>query len=469
MKEFGELKAIIKQQKELETPIQKGSKDTTTTTPLQSSASKETKGTPLRRGSAIPSITKESSVKKQQSFLEVRRSGGEKKSEPIVPWHKRRPFDLPYSEKEQEAKEQGARKRQQPSKGVEQTPKAEGIAVRSQSLSPSRLSPSAPSSAGSNVDRRMRSPSAGDSPISRYTNQVSPSVPPSTVRSRSPNKIEYAQGIIETLPGTKRTPSPNKTNSLSAKQEDKSSLSESGPASSDSGGDFCEKISELERQLVECERTESFDAFKGVSIDKQGNSVAFLAVKIISAKNIIPMKKLTKTSDPYVEITLTPQSYSLTQRTTTCWNELFPKWNETIIFRRIDHVDQSCGVLLTMRDAVKRTTGDDAIIGSCSIPFTLLMDQRKHQLTLPLIMPEKRPASLPIMIDGSLRVEVRLVYMRSRLLQERVDELRQSLGLGEQQSGSVSKGGMAVLASTSSKAIASSTVNDPPKKGAARR
>lgn len=364
-------------------------------------------------------------------------------------------------------KKQEARKRQQPSKGVEQKSKAEETSLRSRSLSPSRLSPTSLTSADSTVDRRIRSPSMGDSPSSRYINQVSPNVPPSTSRSHSPNKIEYAQGIVEILPATKRSPSPNKVSLLPAKLDDKSSPNGSAPVSSDSGGDVSEKLSELERQLVECKRAESFDAYRGVSIDKQGNSIAFLAVTIISARNIVAMKKLTKTSDPYVEITLTPHSYSLTQRTTTCWNDLFPKWNETITFRRIDHVDQSCGVLLTVRDAVKRTTGDDAIIGSCSIPFTLLMDQRKHQLTLPLVMPEKRPASLPIMIDGSLRVEARLVYMRSRLLQERIDEIRQSLGLGEQLSGSVPTGkvptGKRAVATTSTRTTPS-TINGLPKK-----
>jgi len=430
MKEFDELKAIIKQQMPDATPTQRNV-DSDGAPSRQISAVKLTPANDSRektpkRGSAIPMITARSSLKKQNDYLEVRRSGGVKKPELVVPWYQRRLFDPRQLQQNSDPQPAGVTPERS-----RQSPYPDGPEPRSRSQSPGRASPQQMSNRsidGSSTERGLRSPSVDSA---RVPSPASRAPPSSSVamQSRSPNKMEYPQGIIETLPSAaRRSPSPHKPSSSTAKQDDKASVNGFGSGSSESGGDVREKLAELDRQLVECDRYESFDSFRGVSVDRNGNSQAVLAVTVISAKNLIPMKRLTKSSDPYVELTLTPDSYSLTQRTTTCWNDLFPKWNETITFRRLDRVDSSCGILLTVRDAVKRTTGDDAIIGSCAVPFSLLMDQRKHLLTLPLVMPEKRAVSLPIMIDGTLRVEMRLMYLRSRFLRERIDELRQSLG-----------------------------------------
>ena len=202
--------------------------------------------------------------------------------------------------------------------------------------------------------------------------------------------------------------------------------------------------------------------------------MAYLTIKILNGKNLPVMKKLTKSADAYCEVTLSNCHVGegkLIQRTSTVWEDLFPKWNEAMSFKRlrllilnfvndIMHVYDlfsfitmtivnedvltymvinyyflylACSqineayVVFNIHDATKRPTGEDAMIGYCDLPVGSLLDQKRHIFVIALNMPEKRSKSLPIMIDGSLRVEAKLFYSRSLLLQQRISDLEQQI------------------------------------------
>ena len=67
------------------------------------------------------------------------------------------------------------------------------------------------------------------------------------------------------------------------------------------------------------------------------------------------------------------------------------------------------------------------MIGYCTLPMHVLLDQKRHIFVIALNMPEKRSKSLPIMVDGTLRVEARLFYSRYLLLQQRMSDLEQQI------------------------------------------
>lgn len=131
------------------------------------------------------------------------------------------------------------------------------------------------------------------------------------------------------------------------------------------------KLNELSRQLEEAERTELFDGNAGImkmfltivfnfsfyqilcislclnrdhlglAVDSRGNSLAHLNVKVLNAKNLPAMKMLTKSTDAYCEIMLTNCHVGegkLIQRTSTVWEDLYPKWNESITFKRLRYM-----------------------------------------------------------------------------------------------------------------------------------
>ena len=188
-------------------------------------------------------------------------------------------------------------------------------------------------------------------------------------------------------------------------------------------------------------------------------------MKILNAKNLPVMKKLTKSTDAYCEVTLTNCHVGegkLVQRTSTAWEDLYPKWNESISFKRLRYVPTLClktektlhnyliseynvntnnnssifiicsqiddvSINFNVRDATKRPTGEDAVIGYCDLPIDLLLNQKRHIFVIALNMPEKRSKSLPIMVDGALRVEAKLFYSRSLLLQQRISDIEQQI------------------------------------------
>lgn len=114
------------------------------------------------------------------------------------------------------------------------------------------------------------------------------------------------------------------------------------------------------------------------------------------------------------------------QRTSTKWGELFPKFDENFMFKKLPAITGD--VFLTVRDAQKRPISqEDPIIGTTSFSLSLLSDQKKHTMILSLAMPEKRVKSLPAMIDGQLKIEAKLFYSKILLLRQKMYSLETRL------------------------------------------
>jgi hypothetical protein len=243
-------------------------------------------------------------------------------------------------------------------------------------------------------------------------------------------------GIKETQ---RRSPSPHNSSSYRSRSPEKSSNNNNNNkeekkkvlTKDEQKKVLIDLMDETVKQLQDAQATELINNTSGIAVDNRGVSQGFLSITVVSAKNLPPMKKVAKSSDPYVEVILPSNCIERgvlnIQRTRTCWDDLFPKWNEIIIFRQLLSIQNSNQITFNIRDAVKRTVGEDLIIGTATLPFSLLADQRKHSFDLSLTMPPKRAVSLPIMIDGSIKVDVKLFYSRTLLLKQKLSQLQLSL------------------------------------------
>ena len=108
------------------------------------------------------------------------------------------------------------------------------------------------------------------------------------------------------------------------------------------------------------------------------------------------MKRMTRSADTYVRmrvtaadencipITSSQRLSSDGRRTQTKWGELYPHWKEEEFKISVTTSDKKSlathGLCFYLMDAAK--SGEDVHIGSCWLPFSALLDQRKHSFWL---------------------------------------------------------------------------------------
>jgi hypothetical protein len=199
---------------------------------------------------------------------------------------------------------------------------------------------------------------------------------------------------------------------------------------------------------------EHLDPNTGIALDNDGKSLAKLEVTIISAKSLPEMKKITKSADPYVEISLGPGSHDALEendlniscmavtgenfpvsfannrdnicQTTVKPRTLYPEWREFFVLHNITDLSQC--VYFTLIDSSKMGGKHDEVIGHCSLQLIDLLDQHKKKVILFLQAPEiRKMSSCKMANDCSLLLEVRLFYSKRKYWENRISEVDRAL------------------------------------------
>ncbi len=215
-----------------------------------------------------------------------------------------------------------------------------------------------------------------------------------------------------------------------------------------------DRLKICQSKLDEMKEIEQLDPNTGIALDHDGKSLAKLEVTIISAKSLPEMKKLTKSADPYVEISLGPgnldinyendlniscmavtgeniplpfaQNHDNVCQTTVKPRTLYPEWREFFVINNI--IDLSQCVFFTIIDSSKMGGKHDEVIGHCSLQLIDLLDQHKKKVILFLQAPEIRKISSCKMTDDcSLLIEVRLFYSKRKYWENRIVEVERAL------------------------------------------
>ena len=207
-------------------------------------------------------------------------------------------------------------------------------------------------------------------------------------------------------------------------------------------------------KLDEMNEVEQLDPNTGIALDHDGKSLAKLEVTIISAKSLPEMKKMTKSADPYVEISLGPGCHEVNMendlniscmavtgenvplpfsqnrdnvcQTTVKPRTLYPEWREFFVINNITDLSQY--VFFTVIDSSKMGGKHDEVIGHCSVQLIDLLDQHKKKVILFLQAPEIRKiSSCKMANDCSLLIEARLFYSKRKYWENRISEVDRAL------------------------------------------
>lgn len=166
------------------------------------------------------------------------------------------------------------------------------------------------------------------------------------------------------------------------------------------------------------------------------------------------MKKLTRSADSYVEVSLGDRASnnvgggadistmavvgeadfadefddknSSKIQTSVCWNTRYPEWREYFHLTPVEDLDGS--LYICVKDCSKIGSRHDEVIGYAEYSLTRLRDQQKHREWLSLHPPGLRKLSASKMDeDCAVRIEVRLFYSKQKLWEDRVAVLKKVL------------------------------------------
>lgn len=238
-------------------------------------------------------------------------------------------------------------------------------------------------------------------------------------------------------------------------------------------------------KLEEMKELEHLDPNTGIALDNDGKSLAKLEVTIISAKSLPEMKKITKSADPYVEISLGPGSHDALEendlniscmavtgenfpvsfannrdnicQTTVKPRTLYPEWREFFVLHNITDLSQC--VYFTLIDSSKMGGKHDEVIGHCSLQLIDLLDQHKKKVILFLQAPEiRKMSSCKMANDCSLLLEVRLFYSKRKYWENRISEVDRALEKKMKEM-NVTPSKISSISTSASSAATESTIN----------
>lgn len=194
-----------------------------------------------------------------------------------------------------------------------------------------------------------------------------------------------------------------------------------------------EKLSIYQAKLAEVIREEKIDETTGISVDKDGNSLGYVDVVVLSARNLPEINKLSHSADPYVELLLSggekDDEKSENKKgivTSVQWNNLFPVWREDFKLFPIQNLNQS------IKMAIKNLSklGEDEVIGHCELSLATLLNQKSHLLWLPINPPidsHKLRSRIKFHENCAIKIEIKLFYCQRILLQQKFDNIVERL------------------------------------------
>lgn len=220
--------------------------------------------------------------------------------------------------------------------------------------------------------------------------------------------------------------------------------------------------------------------------DNAISSGAKLECYIIAAKNLPAMKRMEKTCDAYCEVSLVRvryleadvsqnaviddnlslswensgtregigseldddslQPYQLLQRQKTGvrWMTLHPEWRETLCMKHLPAQlaeENNYEIVISVKQFSKEGYIHDRIIGSCSFPLSLLLDQNKHSYWLHLQQPKHHQLRYGKMSsDCAIKINFKLFYSAKLKLQQQYREIERQIKISMQHALSVGEG-----------------------------
>ena len=128
-------------------------------------------------------------------------------------------------------------------------------------------------------------------------------------------------------------------------------------------------------------------------IDVERNSpkgMRRLVVRLVSARNLLETKKISRSADPFIELfiaplgQLTPSSWDIPGtvfRSSIQWGHLSPSWLESFTIE--DDKSDAQQLVLCLMDAMK--SGESLLVGHCVVPLSDLPLCRRQILWLPIV------------------------------------------------------------------------------------
>jgi hypothetical protein len=176
------------------------------------------------------------------------------------------------------------------------------------------------------------------------------------------------------------------------------------------------RLREVVRKLQDARQNYRTGSRSGVDEDAEGNSLAFVQVTVVKARELPPVMKTRNTCNAFVTVAVTPAGSSIVtstsrsldlsegkamSRTETVRQTLYPAWNEDFVIKGVPHssavvrftVLHNSGMRTNSQLRHDHDTADD-MIGFAEVDLSTVMDQKKHYFDL-VIEPPVEPVSPP--------------------------------------------------------------------------